>query len=253
MTVFRYDKTFEGLLTAVFDAYSRKEFPERLLSPAEPLPLFTAREHSVHTEAGKSARVWNALDKKLPDGVCGMLLCVWLSELPGSDEALFRYIRKSLDAARPIAGNLADDDVALVEKTAGKVNRERLQLIQFVRFQKTADNVFFAPVAPLYNSLPLTLAHFTGRFAGQRWLIYDIKRRYGYYYDLKTAAEVTLDDDTKLISGRLDGELLAADEKLFQDMWKSYFRAITLKERLNPALQRSHMPRRYWKFMPEMD
>ena len=25
---FRYDKTFEGLLTAVFDAYNRNTFPE---------------------------------------------------------------------------------------------------------------------------------------------------------------------------------------------------------------------------------
>lgn len=28
MIVFRYDRTFEGLLTVVFDAYSRKSFPD---------------------------------------------------------------------------------------------------------------------------------------------------------------------------------------------------------------------------------
>ena len=32
MIVFRYDRTFEGLLTVVFDAYSRKSFPERPVS-----------------------------------------------------------------------------------------------------------------------------------------------------------------------------------------------------------------------------
>ena len=32
MTVFRYDKSWEGLLTAVFDAYARRQFPERLLA-----------------------------------------------------------------------------------------------------------------------------------------------------------------------------------------------------------------------------
>ena len=35
MTVFVYDKTFEGLLTAVFDAYSRRSFPDLLLAEAE--------------------------------------------------------------------------------------------------------------------------------------------------------------------------------------------------------------------------
>ena len=39
MIVFRYDRTFEGLLTVVFDAYSRKSFPERLIGPGEPLSL----------------------------------------------------------------------------------------------------------------------------------------------------------------------------------------------------------------------
>ena len=40
MTVFVYDKTFEGLLTAVFDAYSRRSFPDLLLAEGEPFPLF---------------------------------------------------------------------------------------------------------------------------------------------------------------------------------------------------------------------
>ena len=38
MIAFIYDKTFEGLLTAVFDAYVRKSFPDVLLAEGEPLP-----------------------------------------------------------------------------------------------------------------------------------------------------------------------------------------------------------------------
>ena len=40
MTVFVYDKTFEGLLTAVFDAYSRRGFPDRGLAEGELFPCF---------------------------------------------------------------------------------------------------------------------------------------------------------------------------------------------------------------------
>ena len=42
-----------------------------------------------------------------------------------------------------------------------------------------------------------------------------------------------------------------ADEKLFQQMWKTYFKSIAIKERLNPKLHRQHMPARFWKYMPE--
>lgn len=35
MTLFIYDKTLDGLLTAVFDAYYRKTFPDVLLTDGE--------------------------------------------------------------------------------------------------------------------------------------------------------------------------------------------------------------------------
>lgn len=40
MNIFLYDHTFEGLLTSVFEAYSRRTFPDALLLEGEPLPLF---------------------------------------------------------------------------------------------------------------------------------------------------------------------------------------------------------------------
>ena len=40
-------------------------------------------------------------------------------------------------------------------------------------------------------------------------------------------------------------------QTLFQDLWKSYFKAMTIKERLNPTLQRRCMPRRYWAYLTE--
>lgn len=44
MTVFVYDKTFEGLLTAVFDAYSRRSFPDLLLAEENLFPCFMMRQ-----------------------------------------------------------------------------------------------------------------------------------------------------------------------------------------------------------------
>ena len=38
MILFIYDKTLDGLLTALFDAYNRKTFPDVLLSKGDTLP-----------------------------------------------------------------------------------------------------------------------------------------------------------------------------------------------------------------------
>ena len=57
MNVYIYDKTFDGLLTAVFDAYFRKTFPDALLSEGDALPLFCDELHTVVTDEEKAGRV----------------------------------------------------------------------------------------------------------------------------------------------------------------------------------------------------
>ena len=95
--------------------------------------------------------------------------------------------------------------------------------------------------------------HFKDRFADQPWLIYDVKRQYGYYYDLKEMKEVTFENPQQahLVTGMLNESLMANDEKLFRQLWKTYFKAICIKERWNPRKHRQDMPVRYWKYLTE--
>jgi probable DNA metabolism protein len=251
MVVFRYDKTLEGLLTVVFDAYNRRSFPEVLIGTGEQLPLFAGEVHEVVSDSEKAGRVWMALERKVSKSMCDMLMHVWLSDLSGMDAVMYRYMCKIFDRGISVVTDIGDVDVLRMRQVSFKVGRERLHVIQFARFQKAADGVYFAPVSPVYNVLPLTVSHFCDRFADQMWLVYDIKRKYGYFYNLQTAAEVVLENDELLSGGKLSEAIMADDEKLFQSMWKDYIRALSIKERLNPRLQRQNMPARFWKYMPE--
>lgn len=252
MTVFIYDKTFEGLLTAVFDAYVRKSFPDALAMEGEPLPLFCEETVTIYSDSEKADRVWKGLQKKLSPTSLSMLTVTWLSELPEVDILLFRYIRKAIDHPRSIELNFGDPDVMELAKIWKKVSNERLRNMQFFRFQKAADGTFFAAVEPLYNVLPLIIPHLKDRFGDQKWLVYDLKREYGFYYDLTEAVEVRFEHkEAHLLSGFLSESIMDKDEKLFQKMWKVYFKSIAIKERLNPKLHRQHMPVRFWKYMTE--
>ena len=251
MTIFYYDKTFEGLLSAVFDAFVMKIFPEKLLQSGDIPPMFTDKTHTVVSNEDHANRVWHGLQQKLQKKACNMLTHVWLSELKGSDELLFRYICKLFATNRKFQFNFGDIDVLEVQKIARKVAHEAHYLVQFIRFQKAADNIYFAPVKPQFNALPLCINHFTDRFADQQWVIYDLRRKYGYYYDLHSTQKITFNDDDHLLSGKLDESLMAADEKKFQDLWKSYFKAMTIKERINPRLHKKNMPVRFWQYLTE--
>ena len=165
MRIFLYDKTFDGLLCAIFDAYTRKDFPDALFGVDAILPLTATSTHTVVTSPDNAARVFASLQRKLSPEGRNDLMHVWLSEESGSDFLLFRYIRKVFDSPRLIEKNFADPDALAVSQLSKKVSCETHKLIGFVRFQLTAENIYFAAVAPKYNTLPLLLDHFADRFA----------------------------------------------------------------------------------------
>ena len=114
---------------------------------------------------------------------------------------------------------------------------------------------YLAVVSPDHNVLPIITGHFQDRFNDQSWLIYDAKRHYGYYYDGQAVIRVTFEDEASvpfdLTNGKMNADVLSENDKLFQDLWRTYFKAICIKERMNPRKQLSDMPRRYWKYMTE--
>ena len=186
MTIYSFDSTLDGLLTAVFEAFALHEQPEALLSEGESIPLFCDRLYQVPTDEEKACRVRKGLEKRLSKDSLSMLYVSWLSEMPELNNALFQYIckvfRQPADAPS-IERNFADPDVLAVTNIARKVLHEQLRMKQFVRFQKAKDGTYLAVISPDHNVLPLITDHFADRFNDQPWLIYDAKRHYGFHYD----------------------------------------------------------------------
>jgi len=259
MTVYTFDGTLDGLLTAVFDAFDRHEQPEALLTVGEALPLFCDQVHEVVSDEERARRVWAGLEKKLSPEALRLISVSWLSEVPELNHSLFNYICKTFRLpaeAKSIERNYADPDVQSVVKTARKVLHEQLRMKQFVRFQKAKDGTYLAVISPDHNVLPLVIRHFQDRFNDQPWMIYDAKRHYGYYYERDgEPARISFEDESSvpfsLSDGRLDEDKLSSDDLLFQELWRTYFKAICIRERLNPRKQRGDMPYRYWKYMTE--
>lgn len=255
MLIYLFDRTFDGILSAVFDAYFRHQQPDMALAEGMPLPLFCDEVWRVTTTEEKARRVWAGLEKRLPREVLRLLAVSWLSE----DEKLFtpllHYIYKVFQGTTGRGRNFADADVLFVTQTARRVLHEQLRMKQFIRFQKAKDGTYLAVVSPDGDVLPLVIDHFADRFGDQQWLIYDARRHYGYHYDGDHTARITFEDESavpfSLKDGKLNDDLLSDNDKLFQELWRTYFKAICIRERLNPKKQLNDMPRRYWKYMTE--
>lgn len=253
MIAFIHDQSFEGLLSSLFDAYAWRIFPNCLLNREEIVPLTVSKSYFVETCPEKAQRVFEGLRRRLSPLTMNRIGLVWLSEVPYCDELLFRFMRLVFDASRSIEANYAHPDVLAVRELALKVGREAHQVRSFVRFQKTGEGVYFAPIEPRYNVVRLSMPHFAARFHDQRLIIYDTGRAMGVYYDPAEPddfKDVFLEKNT-LHGTSLHEDILAENELIFRELWKQYVKATTIKERINPRLQARCMPRRYWKYLTE--
>jgi probable DNA metabolism protein len=251
MLQYRYDGTFPGFLSAVFELWDRGQEPAAIIPPDATPGLFeTIME--VPTVNERADRVWKGIEKAGGKRLCQRFMHVFLSREPDVEDLMLFILKHLFDNKKNVANDLSLEEVLRFTQLERKVLREVHRIYMFLRFEQAADGTWFAPVSPKYDILPMTLNHFKSRFADQAWLIYDTERKYGYFYDKKTVEEVSVDNpsfDTD--TGSLPKNAQSPDEQQWQELWRIFFKNIAIKERTNPRLQRQFMPRRFWKHLTE--
>ena len=76
MLIYTIDRTLDGVLSAVFDAFSLRQQPDALVGKGEPLPLFCDEVHEVMTADDRAQRVWTGLEKRLKCQNCTHLYLI---------------------------------------------------------------------------------------------------------------------------------------------------------------------------------
>jgi len=250
MTQIIYDGSYEGWLTAVFEIYEYKlkdiVFAKKEISNS----LLFSNTHSVVTDNEKANRVLNGLQQRLSHQGFNNLYFAFLSELEQIEETLFRFVEYVFASSINIEGDLSRSEVLNVKKAAHLTGKESHRMKAFVRFKLTKDELYYAIVEPDCDVLPLIEQHFKNRYADQRWLIYDSKRKYGIYYDLENVSTVEMQFESNPSSSFL-AEINDENEEFFQNLWRNYFSSVNIESRKNTKLHIKHMPKRYWKNLTE--
>ena len=233
-----YDGSFEGFLSCVFESYAHHERPSAIESEEVPT-LFATRW--VETEVSHAQRVLRKLHAISPWGLelvrRGFLTC-----LPQREMALYRLIQKLLEEGPAFLHNLSDETLNPVFQAVRHLNGEAHLLKGFVRFSDYGG-VLAAEIEPKNRVLPLLRGHFCSRFQNEDFLIYD-----------RVHHEVLLSQHGASAIRPLDALSLAAPDKTeaaYRRLWKQFYDTVAIRERYNPKLRRTHMPKRYWNTMTE--
>lgn len=252
MLIFNYDGTFEGLLTCIFESYNRKQFPDAMQPEEMQAQDMFAEVVKIESDSMKASRVWKGIQQKLSAKNKQLLYYAFLSEEEGIEIKILRFAKRLFNTDFNIETDYGDADVLHLRQTSRKVKKEAMRMMQFVRFQRTKDGMYFSGIEPMYDVLPLVIDHFRKRFADQLWLLYDLKRNYGAFYNKSTVEEVVLSSsEINRKTGQVSQNILEEGDAVYQTLWKSYFKNINIKERKNLKLQRQQMPRRFWQYLTE--
>ena len=251
MTTYVFDGSMEGLFCAVFEWFERKPGPVKLQTQQQHQPSAFDTELMVINDAAKAHRIWKGLSERLAKGWTRRIYCAYLSEQPETYQQLFELICHLFLNPKGAEANFGNDAVLHVAQMARKVEREKHRMEAFIRFQHTADGIFYCGIDPDFNVLPLILNHFKNRYADQQWIIYDIKRNYGLFYDLNQAEEIRMEFSHPKSKFQPAIQTLSEKENLYACLWKDYFKSTNIVARKNTKLHIQHVPKRYWKYLTE--
>lgn len=240
MTAYRYDGTFAGFLTCVWDALESGVEPVEFLLPDDEAALWETRE--LAADAGRARRLYAALSRRVSPEFQALIARGFLTCLPQKELALLELIRRGLREGDRVRQDLSDPVMAKVNLALTKMWTEWDHLKGFVRFSDL-DGCLVGEIEPKNRVLPLLASHFAERYSGERLVLYD-----------RTHHEVFLSDRGrwKLLPGS-DFRMgpAGAEERAFRAMWRTYYQTIAIEGRLNPKCQSTHMPKRYRHVMTE--
>jgi probable DNA metabolism protein len=240
-----YDSTFNGFLSVVFEIYRQhldvgEIHPDRSDSPCN---LFM-QPFRIETSEESAQRLKRAISNQASPEILSTLDAAFRSEEDGIEMKILAYLRKMFLGTDPTyAKNPTSDEMLPIFMTARSVRREVGGMLGMVRFNRMPDGTYFSEIEPKYDILELLIGHFRGRFANERWVIYDSKRGFGVYYDGKNPVEMSIPNIRQVSA------MNSSDN--FVQLWQDYYKSIAIKERENPKLMKQCLPVRYWKHLPE--
>ena len=209
------------------------------------------KQNVVAADPVKADRVWKGLGKKTSNAGRLRIYYGFLSEKQWVENLLLRYIQYIFESSLPVDSDFSNPDVLELSKVAKSVGREKHRMEAFVRFRLTKDGLYFATIEPDFDVLPLISKHFKSRYADQKWVIYDLKRNYGLYYDLDRVEIINLTLPEGFDASKTSPDYFAVEEIEFQTLWKDYFESTNIPSRKNIKLHVRHVPKRYWKYLSE--
>lgn len=241
-TALRYDGSLKGFYCCVYESVYSRQMPLDIW-PAGQEQASLLPSRSVITDAGRAARVRDALAQKVCPRAQTLVETVFLSCLAQKEMPMLRFVVMAFEQGRQVVSMLHHPDVATLLGAERHLEGEAHLLKGFARFSDYEGRLI-ATIRPKNFILPFLAEHFVERFSQEDFLIYDRTHQAALAYVQQRARILPMEAPPVFD--------VSQEEAQYRALWRQFYRTISIEARENPVCRRSHMPMRYWSEMTEM-
>lgn len=249
--VLQCEDSLEGVLTGIYEAYSRKLRPENtiLTAGAETNYRLFAQYDTIAADSRKAEKVARTLNSRLGEDAYSDLCIALTAQDTQKAEAVYRTAAKGLSAKMPvrIMEDLADPFVHHVFELARSAWNEVHRWKQFLRFRELENHILLAEIGPQNDVLSYLAPHFADRLPLENFAIYDTIR------DCMILHPAQKDWYLLRHAGSPSWPDWSASEAGYQELFRYFCHKLGIKERRNEKLQQQMVPLHFQNYMFEFD
>ena len=242
--IYLYDGTFESLLTLILELLKLKNNPDNIKNEYEYNQSLL--DNPIKLELNNKDIIKIFLNR-FSNNILHTIYYVYLSENENKELIIYYFLKNALKYHDNIYLHRNLKCVNLSINISNYVGREAHKLKGFLRFKLLKNNFYYGIISPTNNVILILANHFKKRLKYENFLIKDTKRNMYALYNKKDIYYLT---DKEIISLNLE---LDDNEENVENLWKSFFKTIAIKERTNLKVQRNFMPKKYWNNIIEME
>ena len=236
-----YDGTFEGFLSLVYEVYYKKLKPIKIYKTL-PNEMIFEEILEINTSKDNAIKVLTAIKTKFPKELIQRILNIFMCDSKEFEMALLEYIIIGFKDFKQLY-NINNSCVFYLNSLEKELFRLVHKMYAFIRFEELEDGTLYGKIESKFNVVYFLGKHFLKRFNNQNFIIHDLNRKLAF---------IKIDEDFSIQEvAYFDEPTFSSNEEKFQKLWKSFFKGVTIKERINLKLQQNLVPLVYRTYMSE--
>ena len=244
MLTYQYDGSLEGFYSCVFESVYKKEAPEAIDRPdAAQGRLFPPKY--IETDREKADRVRKSIPARIAPEALDLTENVFCSCLEEKELRLLQFLLRGYrEGGAFLRRGFSDAQLQPLLRARQHLMGEAHLLKGFIRFADY-DGHLAATITPKNFVLPFIAGHFATRYRNENFLIFDKTNKVALIYENRAARMVAAE--------HIEFPAFSEEEERYRALWKRFYDTVAIEGRENPRCRMTHMPKRYWENMVEME